>query len=82
MLVYNNKCYRQSKDALSHKEASAACVSIGGQLADVKEPSDQEMLASIIQQSINASYWTIIKSQLPHFFHGDGFPFSGELISI
>ncbi|XP_035698716.1 uncharacterized protein LOC118431582 [Branchiostoma floridae] len=74
--VYNNKCYRQSKDALSHKEASAACVSIGGQLADVKEPSDQDMLASIIQQSINASYWTIIKSQLPHFFHGDGFPFS------
>ncbi|CAH1245919.1 NOTCH1 [Branchiostoma lanceolatum] len=70
--VYNNTCYRQSRDALSHKEASAACVSMGGQLADVKDQSDYQMLANVIQQTNDVSHWTFIKSKPPQLFHSDG----------
>ncbi|CAH1266830.1 FAT4 [Branchiostoma lanceolatum] len=70
--VHNNKCYRQSRDVLSHKEASAACVFMGGQLVDIKEPHEQQMLADIIRNTNDVSHWTFMKSRPPQLLHIDG----------
>ncbi|XP_078685014.1 uncharacterized protein LOC144918286 [Branchiostoma floridae x Branchiostoma belcheri] len=74
--VHNDKCYRQSRDALSHKEASAACVFMGGQLVDIKQSHEQQMLTDIIRNTNDVSHWTFIKSETPTLLHIDGSPMS------
>eukprot|EP00058_Branchiostoma_floridae_P019760 XP_002605250.1 hypothetical protein BRAFLDRAFT_92276 [Branchiostoma floridae] len=69
---HNNKCYRQSRDALSHKEAAAACVFMGGQLVDIKDPHEQQILNDIIRSTNDVSHWTFMKSQSPELLHIDG----------
>ncbi|KAI8484239.1 hypothetical protein Bbelb_380240, partial [Branchiostoma belcheri] len=61
---------------LSHKEASAACVFMGGQLVDIKQSHEQQMLTDIIRNTNDVSHWTFIKSETPTLLHIDGSPMS------
>ncbi|CAH1266832.1 NOTCH3 [Branchiostoma lanceolatum] len=71
-VVEADTCYRLSNHSLPHKDASTACENIGGQLVDIWETSEQQLLASLVQRKTSVSHWTVMKSPLPPLLHADG----------
>ncbi|CAH1258920.1 NOTCH3 [Branchiostoma lanceolatum] len=74
--LYPDKCYRFSADSLSHEDASIACATMGGHLADVKVPQDQQLLAGLISSGSDVSHWTSVKTSSVLFVYSDGSPVS------
>ncbi|XP_078575910.1 uncharacterized protein LOC144861769 [Branchiostoma floridae x Branchiostoma japonicum] len=75
--LYPDKCYRFSADSLSHEDASTACATMGGHLADVKGPQDQQLLADLISFGTDVSHWTSVKTSSALFVYSDGSHVSG-----
>ncbi|XP_066287644.1 fibropellin-1-like [Branchiostoma lanceolatum] len=71
-VVEADTCYRLSNHSLPHKDASTACGNLGGQLVDIWETSEQQLLASLVQRKTSVSHWTVMKSPLPPLLHADG----------
>ncbi|KAI8495882.1 hypothetical protein Bbelb_262980 [Branchiostoma belcheri] len=67
VMLHNDKCYHLSDDTLCYKDASTACDSMGGNLADIKDSSEQQLLASYIQLGHNVSAWTSTSTSVSSF---------------
>ncbi|XP_019637428.1 PREDICTED: fibropellin-1-like isoform X2 [Branchiostoma belcheri] len=77
-VLFSHVCYMFSLDTLSHKDAAAACTTMGGHLTDVHNTPDQQMMAFFISHGSDVSHWTAAMTSAASLISSDGSPVSSS----